>query len=271
MTDNQKFIKYLAIGLAIFLIILIVVGVIGAFTTLGVLFGGVKNEPQKNGDMYVYSDFQNTVNLDADIGVSYFKIDTGDKLSVETNSDKIKVYQKGNTLVIEETSKWNLISKDKFEITLFVPADFSFSDVEISTGAGKFDAARLSAQEIDLELGAGDVEIGTLEALRDIDISGGAGRIRINDGSLYNLDLEMGVGKLEITSTMLGENKIECGIGDADINLTDTLSAYRISVDKGIGNAKLNGNTVADGTNYGEGTNRIKIDCGIGDLNITTK
>ena len=65
MTDNQKFIKYLAIGLAIFLIILIVVGVIGAFTTLGVLFGGVKNEPQKNGDMYVYSDFQNTVNLDA--------------------------------------------------------------------------------------------------------------------------------------------------------------------------------------------------------------
>ena len=56
----------------------------------------------------------------------------------------------------------------------------------------------------------------------------------------------MGVGKLSLISKLTGNNKIDSGIGEMNLSLIGTLEDYKISLDKGIGKAKINRKTMKD-------------------------
>ena len=48
----------------------------------------------------------------------------------------------------------------------------------------------------------------------------------------------------------------------------ETKRNYQIKVDKGVGNATLDGKSIRDDSVYGDGQNRIDIDGGIGSVDI---
>lgn len=121
-------------------------------------------------------------------------------------------------------------------------------------------------QELELDLGAGNVEIDYLEVTKEATINGGAGNLVINNSAIKDLELDMGIGTLELTSTLLGDNEISCGVGEVTINLLG--DDYQIEVDKGIGTTTIAGEKIRDGEIYGEGRNKLEIDGGIGSINI---
>lgn len=119
-------------------------------------------------------------------------------------------------------------------ITIYLPEGFSADKIDISVGAGELDAGTLRAREFELEVGAADVRIASLGFTEDADI--------------------------------------EIGAGNAEIGLTETWGSYGYDMEAGLGDITVNGETIISG--IGEvsrhGGRHLSAEVGAGSLSITT-
>ncbi|MGN1444092.1 MAG: hypothetical protein ACI4XE_09625, partial [Acutalibacteraceae bacterium] len=69
-------------------------------------------------------------------------------------------------------------------------------------------------------------------------------------------------------SRIEGKSNLNYGIGEANLTLLGSREDYQIELDKGIGEARLEGESMRDDSVYGAGKNKIEIDGGIGAINI---
>lgn len=263
MTSLQKAIKCVATAFAICLI----VGIVGAIMSLlGLMDGFIENDAVTN-EIKTYTVSQEITQLKVDINAGDFIITDGEYFSVESNLENLTVKDTDGVLTLAEKTKWTG-GYNGAVLKIFVPTDFVFLKAEIETGAGKVTIDVLSADDITLNLGAGEVKIAQLNALQKIEIDGGAGKITISDGELNNLDFDMGVGECDLSAAILKNGKLDCGVGKTNITLKGLETDYCIKLDKGIGEAKIDGRSVSDGTVYGDGANKIEIDSGVGAVSV---
>lgn len=265
MTQIQRVIKYAAIAFAVALVIGIVSGIVTALAQLLAPHGEPVGEMA---DLPVSGAIES---LRIDVGAADLVLQTGDSLTVQSNNDRISATVKNGTLHIEESSSWFNVRTAETSLILTVPEDKNFRSVDIDAGAGKITVESLSADTLELDLGAGDVEIHRLTVAHSAEINGGAGRITVGSGSVRDLDFDAGVGEVSIRTALTGESEINMGIGKVDITLLGTEADYTLSIDKGIGSATFNGAEMSGGTRYGSGSNRLDIDGGIGEIRIRTE
>lgn len=265
MTTLQKVIKYLAIAFALFLAVSIIGGILGAVG----LFGGLFGNDAVADEVKTYSLSSDITALDIDIGAADLTIKKADGFSVESNLKNLRVTEQSGTLIIEEKTRF--AEYTGAVLTLCIPEQVMFAKADILTGAGRLDIDTLSAASLHLELGAGEVMIGSLNAISKAVIGGGAGKITISNGSLRDLDLEMGVGQLNLTTSLLGSCELDLGIGESNINLIGSETDYNLDIKKGIGSITVDGNPVTDFGSSGNGSNRVEINGGIGAINIFFK
>lgn len=294
MTTAQKIIKYFAIAFAIFLIISIISLILfGVYALSGVLglkdnskidisgnmqtvdFGSVTSTQNTMNTGNSTNNSEQTVNIaditSLDIEVKYTNliIRNGDTFRYETNNDNITYRQSNNnTLKIEEKHSWTL-GNTQSDLVIYIPENFNLNKINIEAGAGKVEIENLNAESLDLELGAGEASISNLNVTSRCKLEGGAGRLNVLNGNLNNLDLDMGMGEVNINALITGNSDIDAGIGTLNLNLQGSKADYRIRLDKGVGNIRINGENISNGFTYGEGANLIKIDDGIGNINIT--
>lgn len=291
MTTAQKIIKYFAIAFAIFLIVSIISLILfGVYALSGVLglkdnskidisgnmqtvdFGSTTSGDNNSGNST--NNSEQTVNIaditSLDIEVKYTNliIRNGDTFRYETNNDNIIYRQNQNTLKIEEKGKW-IFGDIESNLIIYIPENFNLNKINIEAGAGKVEIENLNAESLDLELGAGEASISNLNVTSRCKLEGGAGRLNVLNGNLNNLDLDMGMGEVNINASITGNSDIDAGIGTLNLNLQGSKADYRIRLDKGVGNIRINGENISNGSTYGEGANLIKIDDGIGNINIT--
>lgn len=266
MNTFQKTIKYLAMALAIFLVVSIFGGI---FSMLG-LFGGFLGGGTVAEDIKTYTVTQDISNLEVVIFAADFTIKEGDKFSVESNIKRLTVENEGGTLTIKETKKLGITYRGAV-VTLYIPANTVFEKTRITTGAGKLNVDRLSSDIMKFELGAGEVNIGNLAVTSDIEIDSGTGEITISGGALHNLDLDMGVGQLNLTSALTGEADLDLGVGESDITVIGNKDDYKLSVEKGLGNITVDGVEVSGIKGLGNGKNSIDIDGGVGAIKLMFK
>ncbi len=275
MSTAQKIIKYLALAFAFFIIVNIISVILFGLNNLSNILGLKKSnnnlENEQIGDLEVITgNLQETeiTNLKIDIKYSNLKIEQGEYLKVESNYKDISCKQNNNQITIKENgNKW-YSKKDTSDIIIYIPEEMEFEEVKIEAGAGKIEIANLTTKELDFDIGAGKVKIDRLTVLNQAKIDGGAGKVDILSGEIHNLDLNMGVGEFVLNSKLIGNNKIEQGVGKLIVNLTDDLENYRIKTSKGIGSITIDGNKVEDEGTYGNGENYIKIEGGIGTVEI---
>ncbi len=277
MKPWQSLVKYGAIAFAVILIANIAVG---AISLIGLLFGlsssGTLQEPTVN-------EIKEEIEvLDIEISAAALTIKTEnvDHITVTTNLKDLKVNEKNGKLTVKEKQRlFNVTYSDAYiEIICPMPkgigdsvqyissAEKSFKKVEIDTGAGKLVIEGFYVDRFDLDLGAGEAFLKHLYAY-DADIEGGAGTLDIEYSSFEKLDLDMGVGELKMYSSF-GEAEIDVGVGEADIKLAGHKDDYKLILSKGIGEIKVNGDRVGNGT-IGNGEYKLKLSGGIGDINIT--
>lgn len=266
MTSTQKVIKYCAIALAIFLIVSIIGGIVGALSSLALLFG----DSDVTGEMKSYPITDGVKRLDIEIGSARLEIRTGETFALECNHKYISVKQTGDTLTIHEPTRIGINRSSSASVILTVPEGTVFDRASIVTGAGAVTVDALSANRLSLVLGAGEVRIDFLQAETRAEISGGAGRMTVKGGTLHDLELDMGVGELNLTSRLTGSCDIDQGVGEMNLILLGEKSDYRIDLEKGLGSAILDGMTVSGGI-YGNGSSRLDIDGGIGSITISYK
>ena len=266
MKEWQKAVKYVALGLAIFLSVSIIGGILSAVAAFGGIFDFFNGNKDLVGDSKSYSVSNDISALDIEIGAAELNIKIGDKFDIESNLKDLKVQEKNGKLIISQKERWFNISSEAAVLNIYIPENTEFKTADIATGAGKVTIQKLQAEEIDLELGAGAVIIENLISRRSADIDGGAGALTIEGGEIYNLDLNMGVGDLKLTGKLLGEADLDYGIGKTELNLIgNDYYDYSVILNKGIGKTTINGSTVSDGTVFGKGKTKIEIDGGIGE------
>lgn len=263
MTTFQKIIKYLAMAFAIFLSISIITGICGALFTVANLFG--ENTESEIVNQSIGSDF---TSISINLSGAELEIKSGDKFAVETNHKYLKCEEKGDILKISETRSLFASHSGGMKVILTVPQDKIFDYVDISAGAGSVTIDELSSNMLDIEVGAGELKAQRLDAAQKAEIDGGAGSVTIKGGRLNNADIDMDVGELNLTSELSGKSSIDYGIGETNIELLGSDNDYKIELDKGIGEAFLDGKKMSDDSVYGAGENFIEIDGGIGELNI---
>lgn len=266
MREVQKIIKYLAIAFALFLTFSIVSGIIYGISFIGNIFDDDKSSiTEKLNSLEINNE---ALLLDINVSSSNIKIIEGDAFKAKTNNKYISSRQDKNKLYItEKKHNWFHHNKNN-ELIIYVPANFIFDGVAIETGAGKLNIETLSTKRLYLDLGAGKAKFSNLIVSSEAEINGGAGEIVIDYSNINNLDLDMGVGKLSLTSKLTGNSKIDSGIGKVDLSLMGSLEDYQITLDKGLGSATIDGNTMNDDTTYGTGYNKLDIEGGIGSINI---
>lgn len=263
MSSLSKIIKYFAIGLACFLIVVIFQGIFMAGSIVSGVFFNNSNEGL-NIDKY-----DNNMNiLSVSLANASLIIKEGDTFKVELGDSKnIKVKQEHNKIAVRE-EKYSFLNKHNNEVIVFVPKDMLFDKVYISSGAGEFNLESLWCKDLTLDLGAGKVNVKDFSVTHKASIDAGTGDLNIKNANINDLDLELGVGKATLEVILTGESDIEAGIGQLDITLLDSKDNYTIRAEKGIGDLKINGDNYSDETKYGNGTNYIDIEGGIGSIDI---
>ena len=271
MTSGQKIIKYIAIAIAIFLIINIIGIILTIFAGLGIFFNVKEAITNTENFEEVIDNYpiEEITNLDIEINYSKLEIKNGDTFKIECNNEKIYTEKKGNKIEIKEKNNW-FNKQETSNITIYIPENKIFERTEIEAGAGEINIDKLQTNNLTFSIGAGKVQINELEVFEKAEIEGGAGKADIISEELHNLDLEMGLGELNLTTKLIGNNVIEQGIGKLSINLTDNIENYKIRTSKGLGSITIDGNEVQDGNTYGNGENNIRIEGGMGAIEIVT-
>lgn len=274
MTTAQKVIKYLALSFAIFLIVTIISGILGALYALSGVLGlqkedkTIKDETIKGEMSMINFENSDVATLDIDVAFTNLIIKKGDILIAETNNKDINCKQNNQNLQIKEKQHSLFSGNDKGDLVVYIPENLEFEKVKINAGAGKIQIENINTENLYLELGAGETTIEKLNVTDDCKIESGAGKVSILSGNINELNLDMGVGKFEVTSAITGNSKINAGIGNLELNIQGDKENYTIKADKGIGSIKIDGKEVADDVTYGNGENTIKIDGGIGSINV---
>ena len=264
MSTTQKIIKYLAIALAIFLLVGIIEGFLGVLGALGRLFSNDTVEK----DIKSYTISSEIHSLELQIGAAELRIEEGDCFSVTSNLKNLTVKESQGVLKIKERGT---VYKSYLGavMTVYIPKDALLENVDITTGAGRVTVTQLSAERLHWVLGAGQAEVQNLTVTRSADIHGGTGEITISDGALRDLELEMGIGQLNLCAALTGESELSLGIGESNITVIGDKNDYQLDIEKGLGEMTLDGMSIGNIKEYGNGIHSIEISGGIGAVYIS--
>lgn len=266
MSDVQRVIKYVAIAFAIYLIVNIISVIVFGISSMFFLFDDNDSILEEMKVLTLDGEQVFTV-LDIDIRGTSLDIVESKEFKVETNNKYIEVNQSNDKVTIKEKKQAWYRNSGKSKLVVYMPADMELEKFIVDAGAGKVSIDSARTRDLDFNLGAGQVTIGNLIASKKAKIDGGAGEIIIKDGSLNNLDFDMGVGRAEISAEILGKSDIDAGVGELEIHLFGKKDDYQITVDKGVGMIRIDGESMKSST-YGDGTNKIDIDGGVGSIRI---
>lgn len=268
MTGLQRIIKYLALAFAACLIFGILSGIAQCFGWLLSAFGLTDDSVQSLAEDSTFAVDGDVSELDISLTASSLHIARGDCWSVTTDSGYVTVSQAEGTLKVREKSRFTRFHAGKTHVVLTVPDDTELKRVSMESGAGRVQIDALSTEVLYFELGAGEAKVDHLTVTKQADIEGGAGEITLRHAALNHLELNMGVGELSLNAALTGKSSIDFGVGSARLMLDGAKEDYSISLDKGIGEATLDGEQMKDGETYGRGANILEMDGGIGEIVI---
>ena len=268
MKRFQKLVKYAAIAFGLYLAI----SIIGAL--VGVIVGvtsGVEVLKALSGNENVElvdetRNFDELSGLNLNISSSNLTIKAeGDSYRMEAHNipKTTKIECKNDVLEIKNVEKL----KSESSITIYVPENAKLSRINLDMGAGNVEISNIESANIDFSFGAGNVNIKNLKS-ENPTIEGGAGQINFENTELTNAKLSAEVGKVIYSGQLNGESRIECGVGEVEMNLEGGIDNYSIKVQKGIGKIKINNESVTDNSTTGNGQNKIYIEGGVGNIDI---
>lgn len=277
MSLVHKIVKALAIVFAVFILALVVDTFVFIASGPGDVPKQKETKDKKSDDANenekalpgASKSFSGISELEISLAANHVKIVKGDSLRVvgDDLDEYFKFEKEGDTLKISsrKTGKFIGLGSKPRNLTIYVD---SLDELDIESGAGMVSVDGIELNKLEAEQGAGEFKLINLD-LASCEIDGGAGKITIKDSKIRNLSVESGIGNIEISGDIYGETDIDSGVGNIKLNLTRAKEEYRFEIDKGFGNVRIDNENINNDTNYGNGTNKIDIDGGVGNIDIS--
>lgn len=189
------------------------------------------------------------------------------------NAYKFQSHLNGNTLHVkaEGRSMENWADTESCSITLFVPTDYAFDEVEVNLGAGYVQLEELYAKKASFEVGAGEIDISYAE-MSKMDISVGAGSVIVADMAVDELDAEIGMGSFQAEGDITRKADIECSMGYVSLYLNGEESDFNYKLDGSMGNIEIGGMSFSG---FGQekkiengASKDIEVECSMGNISI---
>lgn len=184
--------------------------------------------------------------------------------------------KKGDTLYVEGFKGIKTIGTDLSEnvITLIIPAGTSMDEVDIEVGAGVMEIVSLKAKEIDALIGAGELRIDQAQ-IQDFSAEVGAGRVEAYNMDVEEASLTLSMGECIYEGAISGNLDIECDMGNMEIFLSGHEDDYNYEIECGAGNVEIGGESyaaLASERHINNGCYRdIDVECNMGNIEIQFK
>ena len=134
------------------------------------------------------------------------------------SAEKLQVYAEDETLHLKALrTKTNDVG---MKMTLYIPADVSYDEMQLELGAGVFKLeVPLTLESFEGEVGAGQMIIDGLTC-NTMDINVGAGEF-LGESILVNdeAELKVGAGHIGLQGDVKGDLDVECSLGGAELTL----------------------------------------------------
>lgn len=164
------------------------------------------------------------------------------------------------------------------ELTIRIPKNHGFNELKMDVGAAKVTIGTLlDAAKLKLCIGAGELKTSGNERIilsaGKLDLELGAGAMELTGIKADQLDLDGGTGTMKLMEVVAENADIDCGVGNVSVELNGYQKDYDYEVDCGIGQVVIGSNSYnglgrKQEINNGAGR-RIDIDCGLGRVEIT--
>lgn len=169
----------------------------------------------------------------------------------------------------------NADSSKKYSVIIYIPDNFKPENLIIEIGAGKVELCDMEADNIDFELGAGELIANQLAVKNESSLQVGAGSIDIKDLTTKDATFDCGVGEIDIQGDIRGNSNVDCGVGYISIKLKEPENRYDFSLSCGLGNVSINGDNysfTSDSNIFGSDAEYdFNIDCGVGSVEVTNE
>ena len=237
--------KYFILGCLLMALILLISGtILGGFSQLkSTYFDSINISNNNEYEFTGINDFEIEVDASKVIIQEY----DGSIIKVSSNS-ATKIINENNTLIIEDN--FNIFNLNK-KITIYIPINYQFNNVDINIDASDFEAENIYATDIEVSIDAGNF---------------GAKKI-----TSTNLNVEVDAGKATIDLLDCQNSYFDCDVGDIEAMMVgnEVDYSYDVSCDLGsvrIGNYKTDG--LSDDYSFSGGMKKISVNCDASDIDI---
>lgn len=213
-------------------------------------------------------------NLKIEAGGCLFNVQfSGDDSFYVEASDcgKFQAYLENGTLYIRTTTSSRSWGWKGSQVKLYVPEGCYFKKADIDLGAGEMEFGALDAERIMLGVGAGRIVVDDLRA-EALEMEIGAGQIEIKEIMVKSLEAEADAGELLVSGSVEGDVDVSCAVGNVELNLAGSQQDFNYRLEGAMGNIDLGSESYSGlgmSKHFDNGAAKnIKVECSAGNITI---
>lgn len=126
----------------------------------------------------------------------------------------------------------------KNEITIEIPANMTFEEVNVEVGAGIMDISSLEARELDAQIGAGELRLNNIVA-GELSAEIGAGRMDAQNVTAQEAEFSVSMGECIYNGIIKRELDAECDMGNMELMLEGNREDYNYEIECSAGNIEV--------------------------------
>ena len=208
-------------------------------------------------------------------GVGFYIMESanGDIRLEADNVKKAQYYVEEGTLYIKaldnrSKSHYNDLAT---RIYLYLPANISFSDVDVDLGAGEADLSGFITEEFNCDVGAGSLSVTGVGA-EEANFNLGMGELYFYEMNVNNMYFEVGMGSMDYDGAITGDVTGDCGMGTVYMYLDGKESDHNYQLGTSMGSMSIGDNEFAGMAsertmNYGADSD-FDLTCSMGSMEI---
>ncbi len=267
MTGFQKFIKYAAIALGIYLSITIVLVLLGI--ARGFVGASRNNEIRdlvRDREQYQTEDitrtYENIKKLEVNVEETELIIRNGDTFKIEGTNipDRMEIEQDGNKLKVSDEEVSSSFSDENMVVTIYIPEDIKLDTIDLEINYVSADIQKLNATNLKLDIYNNYCEIDEIIA-DNVEFKNEEGNLDIYDAEIGRLLFDSESGVEDVSLDITGNAEINLEYSYTDMNLIGTQEDYQINTKNQSGNIYIDGTTITSNSEtLGSGNAKVNLD-----------
>lgn len=196
----------------------------------------------------------------------------------ENHRRKVEAYKDGTTLRIEETGSKRSWKNDSTRITIQIPKELQnniLEEISLKQDAGDINIdTPLAAKNLVIEVDAGECQADEkLTAKKACSVDVGAGEIDLREVEASKLTLTANIGEIDISGITADDIVVDCGIGTIDATVCGREQDYNYDISCSMGEISIGEDEYAVLSARKKIDNsadkKMMIDCNVGEVDIS--